>query len=80
MERLPEFPPGSLGTCAIIGNADNLLRHKWGPEIDQHDFVVRFNVKMKVWCSCQERRDISGLIPTALHWLQLELEAQEVAF
>ena len=48
IERLPEFKPGDLGTCAIIGNADNLLKHKWGPEIDQHDFVVRFNVKMKV--------------------------------
>eukprot|EP00192_Tetraselmis_astigmatica_P010788 CAMPEP_0117665614 /NCGR_PEP_ID=MMETSP0804-20121206/9912_1 /TAXON_ID=1074897 /ORGANISM="Tetraselmis astigmatica, Strain CCMP880" /LENGTH=366 /DNA_ID=CAMNT_0005473055 /DNA_START=442 /DNA_END=1538 /DNA_ORIENTATION=+ len=47
LARLPELPPGSLGTCAIIGNADNILQHKWGPEIDQHDFVVRFNVKMK---------------------------------
>lgn len=46
--QLPDLAPGSLGSCAIIGNADNLLRHRWGREIDMHDFVVRFNVKMKV--------------------------------
>eukprot|EP00873_Tetraselmis_striata_P040332 jgi/Tetstr1/460596/TSEL_000521.t1 len=45
--QLPDLAPGSLGSCAIIGNADNLLRHRWGREIDMHDFVVRFNVKMK---------------------------------
>lgn len=47
VERLPDLAPGSLGSCAIIGNADNLMASKWGKEIDMHDFVVRFNVKMK---------------------------------
>uniref|UniRef100_A0A061SD47 Alpha--sialyltransferase st3gal i-r2 n=1 Tax=Tetraselmis sp. GSL018 TaxID=582737 RepID=A0A061SD47_9CHLO len=47
VKRLPDLKPGSLGSCAAIGNADNVLRHKWGREIDSHDFVVRFNVKLK---------------------------------
>lgn len=72
VERLPSLPPGSLGTCAIIGNADNLLRHKWGREIDMHDFVVRFNVKMQVCasprlpCTVFQEQELVGLLEQGL--------------
>ena len=47
LRRLPDFPAQKLGTCAIVGNADNVLEGKYGEEIDEHDFVVRFNVVTK---------------------------------
>ena len=46
-ENLPDFAPGELGTCALIGSADNMLKKGWGAQIDAHDFVVRFNSVMK---------------------------------
>ena len=42
--RTPDFSELRLGTCAIVGNADNVLTGKFGEEIDGHDFVARFNV------------------------------------
>jgi hypothetical protein len=47
LEDLPDFGKGQLGTCALIGSADNMLKKGWGNQIDAHDFVVRFNSKMK---------------------------------
>jgi hypothetical protein len=41
--NLPDMAPGSLGTCALVGSADNMLKKGWGKQIDAHDFVVRFN-------------------------------------
>ncbi len=43
--KVPSFRELRLGTCAIVGNADNVLAGKYGEEIDEHDFVVRFNVE-----------------------------------
>ncbi|QDZ22096.1 sialyltransferase [Chloropicon primus] len=42
--RLPAFESLKLGTCAMVGNADNLLERNYGKEIEDHDFIVRFNV------------------------------------
>ena len=36
-----------LGSCAFVGNADNTIKGKLGKEIDEHDFVMRFNVITK---------------------------------
>jgi len=42
--------PATLGkhkrykTCAIVGNAGHLVHKQYGPYIDQHELVVRFNV------------------------------------
>ncbi|KAK3271123.1 hypothetical protein CYMTET_20508 [Cymbomonas tetramitiformis] len=47
ISELISMEPGSLGTCAVVGTADNLLRVKRGAEIDAHDFVVRFNTPIK---------------------------------
>ena len=45
--NIPDHADGSLGTCAIVGNADNLSGKGWGTQIDAHDFVVRYNVEIK---------------------------------
>ncbi|QDZ25735.1 hypothetical protein A3770_18p82530 [Chloropicon primus] len=47
ISRLPDFGKLKLGSCALVGNADNLLKGKYGKEIDEHDFVARFNVVTK---------------------------------
>ena len=47
MDNLPDMSPGALGTCALIGSADNMLNKGWGKQIDAHDFVVRFNSVIK---------------------------------
>lgn len=47
LKRFPDLMPGDFGTCAIVGNADNVLKGKFGKEIDSHDFVARFNVQLK---------------------------------
>lgn len=41
--NLPDIPEGSLGTCAIVANSDNLLKAQRGKEIDAHDTVFRHN-------------------------------------
>jgi hypothetical protein len=38
---LPKLSPGSLGTCAVIGSGDNILRQDYGEVIDAHDTVIR---------------------------------------
>ena len=47
MQNLPDLRNGTLGTCAVVGNADNVLAHTNGEEIDNHDFVVRYNTITK---------------------------------
>lgn len=47
LPNIPDHADGSLGTCAIVGNADNLSGKGWGRQIDAHDFVVRYNVEVK---------------------------------
>jgi hypothetical protein len=42
-DNIPDIAAGSLGTCALVGSADNMLKKGWGKQIDAHDFVVRFN-------------------------------------
>ena len=45
--NLPDLTEGSLGTCAIVANSDNLLKSRRGAEIDAHDTVFRHNTPMK---------------------------------
>lgn len=43
---LPETPPyfpRQFGRCAVIGNSGDLLRTKFGKEIDSYDVVIREN-------------------------------------
>ena len=64
MKRLPNLKPGALGTCAMVGNADSLLKAAAGPTIDAHDFVMRFNVLTRGWEKHVGRR-VDGLFHKA---------------
>ena len=46
-QNMPDFTEGSLGTCAIVANSDNLLKAQRGTEIDAHDTVLRHNTPLK---------------------------------
>ena len=44
---LEDFESLRLGSCAIVGNGDSVLEGRFGRVIDQHDFVIRYNVITK---------------------------------
>ena len=46
-KQLEDFKKLRLGSCAVVGNADNVLKGKYGKVIDEHDFVIRYNVITK---------------------------------
>ena len=39
----PPFWPRQFRTCAVVGNSGDLLKTKFGEEIDAHDAVIRDN-------------------------------------
>lgn len=39
----PPFLPRQFATCAVVGNSGDLLKTKFGKEIDEHDAVIRDN-------------------------------------
>ncbi|CAI0555705.1 unnamed protein product [Linum tenue] len=39
----PPFHPRQFKTCAVVGNSGDLLKTKFGTEIDGHDAVIRDN-------------------------------------
>ncbi|KAI3860121.1 hypothetical protein MKW92_039313 [Papaver armeniacum] len=39
----PPFVPRQIGRCAVVGNSGNLLKTKFGKEIDGYDAVIREN-------------------------------------
>lgn len=58
--RFPDLKPGSWGTCAIVGNGDNMLHGRYGKEIDEHDFVARYNVITKPYANAVGTK-VSGM-------------------
>jgi hypothetical protein len=43
---LPEtssYVPRQFGRCAVVGNSGDLLKTKFGDEIDSYDVVIREN-------------------------------------
>jgi|AntAceMinimDraft_11_1070367.scaffolds.fasta_scaffold28515_2 hypothetical protein len=43
----PALYKGSLGSCAFIGTGEQLLQGEFGPHIDAHDSVIRYNNPIK---------------------------------
>lgn len=39
----PPFVPRQIGRCAVIGNSGDLLKTRFGKEIDGYDAVIREN-------------------------------------
>ena len=42
-QNFVDLKPGSLGSCALIGNSENMLKYNFGAAIDAHDTVIRHN-------------------------------------
>lgn len=43
LQDRPPYTPRQFGRCAVIGNSGDLLKTKFGKEIDSYDVVVREN-------------------------------------
>lgn len=43
LPETPPYVPHMFGRCAVIGNSGDLLKTKFGMEIDSYDAVVREN-------------------------------------
>lgn len=43
LPETPPYMPRQYGRCAVIGNSGDLLKTKFGKEIDGYDAVVREN-------------------------------------
>jgi len=39
----PPFLPRQYGHCAVVGNSGDLLKTKFGKEIDSYDAIIRGN-------------------------------------
>ena len=62
-EKIMKFPtlfPGEWGSCAIVGNGDNMIKGQYGKEIDDHDFVARYNVITKPYAKAVGTK-VSGM-------------------
>ncbi|XRB18485.1 glycosyltransferase family 29 [Pseudoscourfieldia marina] len=46
-KALINLGPGSLGSCALVANSENMMRSKRGADIDAHDTVFRHNTPLR---------------------------------
>ncbi|KAG7458284.1 hypothetical protein MATL_G00236570 [Megalops atlanticus] len=42
-DQYRDHGPSRCRSCAVVGNSNNLLGTSYGPQIDDHDFVMRMN-------------------------------------
>ena len=43
LPKTPPYVPRQFGRCAVIGNSEDLLKTRFGKEIDSYDVVIREN-------------------------------------
>lgn len=43
LPETPPYVPRQFGRCAVVGNSGDLLKTKFGDEIDSYDVVIREN-------------------------------------
>ena len=43
LPETPPYVPRQFGRCAVIGNSGDLLKTRFGKEIDSYDVVIREN-------------------------------------
>lgn len=50
LPETPPYVPKQYGRCAVVGNSGDLLKTKFGKEIDSFDVVIRENgAPIQVW-------------------------------
>lgn len=50
LPETPPYVPRQFGRCAVIGNSGDLLKTRFGKEIDGYDVVLRENgAPIQVW-------------------------------
>ena len=69
----PPYTPRQFSRCAVIGNSGDLLRNKFGDEIDSYDAVFRENgapIEVCIPCNSLILPRQAFLLPTNFSFVQ----------
>lgn len=76
LPEIPPYYPRQFGQCAVIGNSGDLLRTKFGKEIDSYDAVVRENgapIQVIVMASNYSVASFCSICDASIVWFVAEL-------